>query len=268
MHQGKGTERLDLALLKRGLVKTREKAKAFIMEGSVYINGIRASKASQKVKVHDRIHLKIARAPFVSRGGLKLEGALDHFQIDVRQKIILDVGSSTGGFTDCLLKRGAQKVYALDVGYGLLDWKLRNDKRVVLMEKRNVRYIKPEDIPEKIEIITVDLSFISLKKVLLPLKRVLKNGDMILLIKPQFEVGRKDVGKGGIVKDAHKQLWAVEEITLFCIDNEIGIKGIFESPIKGAEGNREFFLHAYLNGTSLSRKQISRITERIIYEKG
>lgn len=267
MPQEKRAKRLDLELLERGLAESREKAKAFIMEGSVFINGIRALKASQKVNAQDHIDLKFAQPPFVSRGGLKLEGALDHFQMDVSQKVALDVGSSTGGFTDCLLKRGARKVYALDVGYGLLDWKLRNDSRVVLMERCNVRYIKPEDIHEELDIVTVDLSFISLKKVLLPLKKVLEKGELVLLVKPQFEVGKKQVGKGGIVRDVLQQRWAVEEIASFCMDHEIGIKGIVESPIKGAEGNREFFLHACLHETSLTPQQISSMIERIFYEK-
>ncbi len=268
MVQERKTVRLDLALLKRGLAESREKAQAYIMEGSVYINGIRAQKASQKVNIQDQIDLKMVQQAFVSRGGFKLQGALDYFQIDVSQKVALDVGSSTGGFTDCLLKRGAQKVYALDVGYGLLDWKLRNDRRVILMERLNARYIKPEDFPEKIDIVTVDLSFISLKKVLLPLKRALEKGDMLLLVKPQFEVGRKHVGKGGIVRDRKQQQCAVEEIASFCLEHDVKIREIMESPIKGAEGNREFFIYASLSGKSLSRVEISHQIERIVYEKG
>jgi 23S rRNA (cytidine1920-2'-O)/16S rRNA (cytidine1409-2'-O)-methyltransferase len=268
MAQERKKERLDLALLQRGLAESREKAQAYIMEGAVYINGVRAQKASQKVNVQDQIDLKMVQEPFASRGGFKLQGALDYFGVDVSQKIALDAGSSTGGFTDCLLKRGARKVYALDVGYGLLDWKLRNDPRIVLKERSNVRYIKPGDIPDKIDIMTVDLSFISLKKVLLPLKMVLEKGEMLLLVKPQFEVGRKHVGKGGIVKDPQKQKWAIEEIAFFCLEQEIRIMGIMESPIRGAEGNREFFIHASLCEESLSRDEISHLIERIVYEKG
>ncbi len=268
MAQEKKKERLDLVLLKKGLAESREKAQAYIMEGAVYINGIRAQKASQRVKAQDQIDLKMVQEPFVSRGGLKLQGALDRFGVDINHKVALDAGSSTGGFTDCLLKRGARKVYAVDVGYGLLDWKLRNDQRVVLMERTNVRYITPDDISEKIDILTVDLSFISLKKVLPPLKRILEKGEMLLLVKPQFEVGRKHVGKRGIVKDLRQQQWAIEEIAFFCLELDIRIRGIMESPIRGAEGNREFFLHASLSGKTLSRDEISYLTERIVYEKG
>ncbi len=260
-------ERLDAAIAKRGLSKSRIQAKAFIMGGIVFINGVKAEKASELVTDDDYIEVRLRGELFVSRGGVKLDAALIKFAIDVEGKTALDIGASTGGFTDCLLKRGAKKVYALDVGYGLLDWQLRNNPRVVPIERFNVRYIKPKDLPEPIDLITVDVSFISLKKVVPPLKKVMSDGIMVLLVKPQFEIGKGKVGKGGIVRDADDQKSILKEVALFCKENGLAVMGLAESPIKGAEGNREFFLHLSNSGRGLSNSQISKSIEDIFHEK-
>ncbi len=260
-------ERLDAAIAKRGLSKSRVQAKAFIMGGIVFINGIKAEKASELVTNDDYIEVRLRGEPFVSRGGVKLDAALIKFAIDVEGKVALDVGASTGGFTDCLLKRGARKVYALDVGYGLLDWQLRNDPRVVPIERFNVRYIKAKDLPEMVDLITVDVSFISLKKVIPPLKKLMIDGIMVLLVKPQFEIGKGKVGRGGIVRSTDDQKSVLKEIVLFCKGNGFSVMGISESPIKGAEGNREFFLHLSNSGKGLSNLRISKSIEDIFHEK-
>lgn len=260
-------ERLDAAIAKRGLAKSRVQAKAFIMSGIVFINGMKAEKASDMASSDDYIEVRLRGEPFVSRGGVKLDAAILKFGIDVTGKTALDVGASTGGFTDCLLKRGARKVYALDVGYGLLDWKLRNNPRVLPIERFNVRYIKPNDLPEKVDMLTVDVSFISLKKIIPPLKKMMNNGNMVLLVKPQFEVGKGRVGKGGIVRDSDDQKKVLEDIALFCKENDLSVMAIAESPIQGAEGNREFFLYVSNFEKGLSNSKISDLIEDIFNEK-
>lgn len=237
--------RLDLLLVDRNLVSTRTKAQALIMGGVVYVDGQRVDKAGTVLKTDVEIVIKDSSLKYVGRGGLKLEEALKEFDIDVKGKTALDVGASTGGFTDCLLQRGALRVYALDVGHGQLDWKLRNDERVVVMEKVNARHLKPDDLPESVDIIVIDVSFISLTNIISPVLSFLKaNGILIALIKPQFEVGKGEVGKGGIVKDKTKHEQVVDKIVKHLEQNNLDIRGVIDSPILGAEGNKEFLVAA------------------------
>ena len=218
------------------------------MAGAVSVNGERVDKAGAVVKQGSEVSVKDSSRKYVGRGGHKLEGALTHFGIDVTGFTALDVGASTGGFTDCLLQRGAAKVYALDVGYGQLDWKLRNDDRVIVKEKINARYLKPGDIGEKADIAVIDVSFISLTMVIPPLIELLKPGACIIaLIKPQFEVGKGQVGKGGIVKDESKHREVVEKIKSFLDKTGFSVTGVIPSPILGTEGNKEFLITATLS---------------------
>src|SRR5262245_5782468 len=235
-----GKERLDKLLVTRGLAETRAKAQSLILAGQVFSGNQRLDKAGQLVPLD--IELAVRQPmPFVSRGGLKLAAALDHFGIEAANKICLDIGASTGGFTDCLLQRGAARVVAIDVGRGQLDWRLRQDGRVESRENVNARYLSPDDFTELFEIVTADVSFISLAKILPvipPLVR--KPASVIALIKPQFEVGREEVGKGGIVRDEAAQKRVVEEITSFAARLGMRLIGVIDSPILGADGNREF----------------------------
>lgn len=236
-------QRLDMILLERGLVESREKAKALIMEGKVLVNDIPVTKAGTMVPFDAAVTLK-EDIPYVGRGGLKLEAALNYFGIVLEGLIAMDIGSSTGGFTDCILKKGVKKVYCIDVGYGQLAWQLREDPRIVLLEKTNIRYLEREKIPEEIDFITIDVSFISLKKVIPKAMEFLKEeGQILALIKPQFEVGKGDVGKGGIVKDEGKRMLVVEEIRNFAEGLGLTVIGVFQSPIKGSKGNIEYFIY-------------------------
>lgn len=236
--------RLDIALVKRGLCKSRERAKALIMEGKVMVNGLSATKPGTRINETDIITLKEKDIPYVSRGGLKLEGAIREFNISVKDKTCMDIGASTGGFTDCLLKKGARKVYAVDVGYGQLDWQLRNDPRVVVIEKTNIRYMESEKVPEYVDIITIDVSFISLKKVIPKALEFLKPaGEIVALIKPQFELQRAEVEKGGVVKSADKRAKAVQSVVDFAKQLGLDVAGTTESPIRGAKGNVEYFVY-------------------------
>ena len=235
--------RLDQLLVNQGLVSSREKGKALIMTGQVYINGEKAEKPGTGVHEDTVVEIKGEVLPYVSRGGLKLERALQEFALDLQDKLILDIGASTGGFTDCALKNGAKKVYAVDVGYGQIAWSLRQDPRVVVMERTNARYLTPEDIPEAIEVITIDASFISLRKLLAPLYELLKHDGFILaLIKPQFEAGREQVGKRGVIKEQiiHRQV--IQEVITYSNKLNFMVKGLTYSPIKGPQGNIEFLL--------------------------
>ena len=236
--------RLDRLLVDRGLVESREKGQALIMAGEVRVNGQKASKPGQPCAADAAIEL-LARPPYVSRGGLKLAGALSRFAIDVAGKVCLDVGSSTGGFTDALLQSGAARVHAVDVGAGQLDWKLRTDPRVSLHEGINARALKPSDIGELIDLLTCDVSFISVTLILPAVTPLLHSGgQMVILIKPQFEAGKGQVGKGGIVRDPALHQSACERVTRAV--KEFGFETtIMESPILGAEGNKEFLLHAH-----------------------
>lgn len=234
--------RLDLLLLKRGLVPTRQKAQAIIRAGLVYTKDRVLDKPGLMLDENIEIFIK-EKPKYVSRGGLKLEGAIAQFGLNVEGFICLDVGSSTGGFVDCLLKSGAKRVYGIDVGKNLLDENLKRDERVILLEGLNARYFKEEFIPEKVDLITIDVSFISLKLIIPPLLGVLKeNGFLLALFKPQFEVGKKDVGKGGIVKKSEKVLEKMEEITNFVRGLKLKFINSCPSPIKGQKGNQEYFL--------------------------
>lgn len=232
-------ERLDVLLVKRGLCASREKAQRLIMAGGVFSGGTRLDKSSQMLSDDTPVELRAAER-YVGRGGLKLEAALRHFGIDPAGRTCLDIGASTGGFTDCLLQHGAKKVYALDVGHGQLDWKIRNDPRVVVMEHRNARHLQPADLPEKVGLVVADVSFISLTLVLPPVAAVLTDGGMIVaLIKPQFELSRDEVGRGGVVRDDAARLRAVEKIKNFAAGLGWAWQGVVDSPIAGADGNRE-----------------------------
>jgi 23S rRNA (cytidine1920-2'-O)/16S rRNA (cytidine1409-2'-O)-methyltransferase len=237
-------ERLDKLLVLRGMVSSRERAQALIMEGKVLVTGTRVDKAAALVSTECALLLKGRDLPYVSRGGLKLEKALKVFGVDAEGKTCMDVGASTGGFTDCLLKKGAKKVYAVDVGYGQLAWSLKQDPRVVSLERRNIRHLPPQDIGEPVDLAVVDTSFISLTKVLPNVVRLMRvHGEIIALIKPQFEVGKGKVGKGGVVKDGEEHIKVIREVSLFA--TRLGLKdlGMTESPLLGPKGNREFFIY-------------------------
>ena len=237
-------ERLDVLLVNRGLADSREKAKAIIMSGNVYVDGQKEDKAGSSFNETVNIEVRGNTLKYVSRGGLKLEKAMENFDVTIEGKICMDVGSSTGGFTDCMLQNGAVKVYSVDVGHGQLAWKLRNDERVVCMEKTNIRYVTPEDIADKIDFSSIDVSFISLTKVLLPVKNLLTDdGQIVCLIKPQFEAGREKVGKKGVVRDIEVHLEVVNKIVNFLIENDFNVLGLSFSPIKGPEGNREYLVY-------------------------
>lgn len=234
--------RLDQLLFQRGLFPSREAARRAVMAGAVEVEGRRVDKPGTPVPEEARVSLLAPREPFVSRAGRKLAHALDHFGIDPAGLTCLDVGASTGGFTDCLLQRGAARVYALDVGYGQLDLRLRNDPRVVVMERTNARYLAPGDLPERIDLVTLDVSFISLTKVVPPLLAHLAPGARLLpMIKPQFEAGRELVGKGGIVRDEATRVRVVGECAQALAALGLELAGLFDSPVTGMEGNRETF---------------------------
>jgi len=233
-------ERLDVLLVQRGLCASREKAQRVIMAGAVFSGGTRMEKASQTLAADAPLEVRAADR-YVGRGGLKLEAALRGFAIDPAGTTCLDVGASTGGFTDCLLQHGATKVYALDVGHGQLDWKIRSDPRVVVMEHCNARHLQPGDLPEKVDLIVADVSFISLTLVLPPVAAVLTDGGrMVALIKPQFELSRAEVGRGGVVRDEAAHGRAVDKIRDFAAGLGWTWGGVVDSPITGADGNREF----------------------------
>lgn len=238
-------ERLDVLLVKKGLFESREKAKSSIMAGLVFVNGERADKAGSSYPIDSEIEVKEALNPYVSRGGLKLDKAVRYFGIDLKGKNAIDVGASTGGFTDCMLKNGASRVVAIDVGYGQLAWTLRNDMRVKNMERTNIRYVKPEDVGLTADFISIDVSFISLKKVLPKVYELLnkETGEVLCLIKPQFEAGREKVGKHGVVRDIAVHAQVVEEVIAFALDNGFYLKGLTFSPIKGPEGNIEYLCY-------------------------
>lgn len=237
--------RLDRMLADRGLIESREKAQALIIAGQVLVNGQKVEKAGAQISENADIRILGEQMRYVGRGGLKLEAALKEFSIDAQGAAALDVGASTGGFTDCLLQHGAVKVYAVDVGYGQLAWKLRQDPRVVLIERTNIREIAPSLIPEPVDIAVVDVSFISLEKAVPSVIRFLKPGAVLIaLIKPQFEVGKGQVGKGGIVRDETARSKAVEKVTMFISRLGLDVKGVVPSPITGQEGNVEYLLCA------------------------
>ena len=237
-------ERLDVLLVSQGLAASREKAKAIIMSGNVLVNGQREDKAGTMIDVKAEITVKGGQLKYVSRGGLKLEKAMSHFDLTLEGKVCMDVGASTGGFTDCMLQNGAVKVYSVDVGHGQLDWKLRNDPRVVCMEKTNIRYVTPEQIEEPAAFVSIDVSFISLTKVLPPVRELMtEDGEIVCLIKPQFEAGREKVGKKGVVRDPKVHEEVIEKVIDFASTIGLESRELEFSPIKGPEGNIEYLLH-------------------------
>ena len=237
-------ERLDVLLVSQGLAASREKAKAIIMSGNVLVNGQREDKAGTMIDVKAEITVKGGQLKYVSRGGLKLEKAMSHFDLTLEGRVCMDVGASTGGFTDCMLQKGAVKVYSVDVGHGQLDWKLRNDPRVVCMEKTNIRYVTPEQIEEPAAFVSIDVSFISLTKVLPPVRELMtEDGEIVCLIKPQFEAGREKVGKKGVVRDPKVHEEVIEKVIDFAATVGLESRELEFSPIKGPEGNIEYLLH-------------------------
>lgn len=237
-------ERLDLLLVEKGIITSREKAKACIMEGKVYVDGQKVDKAGEKVSLSADIEYRGETLKYVSRGGLKLEKAMNAYNISLENKVCMDIGASTGGFTDCMLQNGASKVFSVDVGYGQFAWKLRTDDRVVCMERTNIRYVTLEDIGEPLDFASIDVSFISLKKVMPATLNLLKdNGEVVALIKPQFEAGREKVGKKGVVREISTHKEVVHNIIDFLIEQNLNILGVGYSPIKGPEGNREYLVY-------------------------
>ena len=237
-------KRLDVALFELGLVESREKAKALIMAGQVYVNGQKSLKAGDNIKPDDKIEVRGEKMPFVSRGGYKLKKAVDEFGLVLTDTVCMDIGASTGGFTDCMLQSGAKKVYSIDVGYGQLAWKLRQDERVVNMERTNFRYVTNEQIEEGIDFASVDVSFISLKLIIPTMRQLLKNGGQaVCLIKPQFEAGREKVGKNGVVREMETHIEVVEMIYNFVLENGFTVLNLDFSPIKGPQGNIEYLIY-------------------------
>jgi len=237
-------ERLDKLLVERGLVASREEGLSRILAGEVLVDDQPLAKAGSLVDSNALIRMKGKSLPYVSRGGVKLEKALQEFSIEVGDKVVLDVGASTGGFSDCLLAHGARRVYAVDVGYGQLDWKLRNDPRVVVLEKRNIRYLEGEELSDPPQIATIDVSFISLRLVLPKVQKLLTPyGEIVALIKPQFEVGKGKVGKGGVVRSGEEHRRVIEEIKEAAVALKLEVRGVTESPLLGPKGNREFFIY-------------------------
>lgn len=256
-------ERLDILLVRQGLAASREKAKAVIMAGCVYVNDQKEDKAGtmfDETKV--QIEVRGSTLRYVSRGGLKLEKAIAQFAIQLDEKICMDIGASTGGFTDCMLQNGAKKVYSIDVGHGQLAWKLRNDKRVVCMEKTNFRYMTPEDIADKLDFASVDVSFISLDKILGPAYALLKpEAQMVCLIKPQFEAGKEKVGKKGVVRDPQIHREVIEKVFAFTLAEGFEILHLDFSPIRGPEGNIEYLMHLLRTEQPIEHLDVERIVQ-------
>lgn len=237
-------ERLDVLVVKNNIAPSREKAKTLIMEGKIFVNNNREDKPGNTFPEDAKIELHGQTLKYVSRGGLKLEKAMAQFNIDLTDKVCMDIGASTGGFTDCMLQNSARKVYSVDVGYGQFAWKLRQDSRVVCMEKTNIRYVTPDDIDDRLDFASCDVSFISLTKVLIPVKELLAdNAEMVCLIKPQFEAGKEKVGKKGVVRDPKVHEEVIEKIVNFALENGYSVKNLEFSPIKGPEGNIEYLVH-------------------------
>lgn len=257
--------RLDVLLKEKKITTSRSKAKRLIMAGKVYVEGQLVDKPGAQVDFDSQVEIKKAPHPYVSRGGVKLAKALENFRIVVSNKKALDIGASTGGFTDCLLKNGASKVWAVDVGYGQLDWNLRKDPRVIVLEKVNARYLQLKDIGEQVDLATVDVSFISIKKILPPLTQIVKErGNLVILVKPQFEAGPQKVGKGGIIRDPQIHIDVLNDLIKFTCQNlNISVLEATFSPIKGGSGNIEFFL--WLKNTpqkgEMSVKRIEKLVE-------
>ena len=262
-------ERLDVLLVREGYASSREKAKAVIMSGNVFVNGQREDKAGTVFDpARIQIEVKGSTLKYVSRGGLKLEKALSAFALDLAGKVCMDIGASTGGCTDCMLQNKADKVYAIDVGHGQLDWKLRNDQRVVCMEKTNFRYMVPGDIPDRPDFASVDVSFISLTKILPPARAMLTDdGEMVCLIKPQFEAGRDKVGKKGVVRDPKIHEEVIGEIVCFAAENGFDVLNLDFSPIKGPEGNIEYLMHIRKGSGAEAVKTLISLTVKMAHEE-
>ena len=258
-------QRLDVLLVEKGIISSRENAKACIMAGQVFVDGQRVDKAGEKVSVEANIEYKGHKIPYVSRGGLKLEKAMKIWPITLQDKVCMDIGASTGGFTDCMLQNGASKVYSVDVGYGQFAWKLRTDERVVCKERTNIRYVTPDDIGELLDFASIDVSFISLKKIMPATINLLKdNGEVVALIKPQFEAGREKVGKKGVVRDINVHKEVVYGIIDFLLENELVVLGVGYSPIKGPEGNIEYLVYFTKDKnkeTTFNREDIETVVE-------
>ena len=258
-------ERLDVLLVKRNLAASREKAKAIIMTGNVFVNGQREDKAGSTFKEDVLIEVKGTPMKYVSRGGYKLEKAIELWQVPLKEKICMDVGSSTGGFTDCMLQNGAVKVYAVDVGTNQLAWKLRQDERVVCMEKTNIRYVTPEQIGEPVEFASIDVAFISLTKVLEPVRELLcPGGEVVALIKPQFEAGREQVGKKGVVRDKSVHLEVIKKVLEYALSIGFSVLNLEFSPIKGPEGNIEYLAHLKKQEEGMAPESCPVDPERIV----
>ena len=258
-------ERLDVLLVQLGLANSRELAKAYIMAGNVYVDGQKEDKAGTKVAVNADIEVKGSQMKYVSRGGYKLEKAINEFGVQLEDKICLDIGASTGGFTDCMLQNGASKVYAIDVGYGQFAWKLRNDERVVCLEKTNVRYVTHEQVPDEGDFASIDVSFISLTKVLPAVLGVLgPNGQLVCLIKPQFEAGREKVGKKGVVRDINVHREVIEMIVNYVTAQNLGILALDFSPIKGPEGNIEYLIYLDKSQTGMTEEEVAARLEEVV----
>ena len=258
-------ERLDVLLVQLGLANSRELAKAYIMAGNVYVDGQKEDKAGTKVAVNADIEVKGSQMKYVSRGGYKLEKAINEFGVQLEGKICLDIGASTGGFTDCMLQNGASKVYAIDVGYGQFAWKLRQDERVVCLEKTNVRYVTHEQVPDEGDFASIDVSFISLTKVLPAVLGVLgPNGQLVCLIKPQFEAGREKVGKKGVVRDINVHREVIEMIVNYVRAQNLGILALDFSPIKGPEGNIEYLIYLDKSQTGMTEEEVTARLEEVV----
>ena len=255
-------KRLDMMLVERALAPSREKAKAYIMAGQVYVDGQKEDKAGSMFADTVKVEVRGNTLPYVSRGGLKLEKAMNEFDVSLSGKVCMDVGASTGGFTDCMLQNGGVKVYSIDVGYGQLDWKLRNDPRVICMEKTNIRYVVPEDIQERPAFSSIDVSFISLTKVLLPVRNLLtEDGEIVCLIKPQFEAGKEKVGKKGVVREKTTHKEGLDNFVALADELQFKILGLTFSPVKGPEGNIEFLGHLTLDNVAGIRPDTALVAE-------
>ena len=260
-------ERLDVLLVQQGLANSRELAKAYIMAGNVYVDGQKEDKAGTKVAVTANLEVQGSQMKYVSRGGYKLEKAINEFGVQLEGKICLDIGASTGGFTDCMLQNGASKVYAIDVGYGQFAWKLRNDERVVCLEKTNVRYVTHEQVPDVGDFASIDVSFISLTKVLPAVLGVLgSKGQLVCLIKPQFEAGREKVGKKGVVRDINVHREVIEMIVNYVRAQNLGILALDFSPIKGPEGNIEYLIYLDKSQSGMSEEEVAARLEEVVSE--
>lgn len=260
-------ERLDVLLVKRNLVESREKAKAIIMAGNVFVDGVREDKAGSVFPVSAGIEVRGVLMKYVSRGGYKLEKAVNACDLNLQGKVCMDVGSSTGGFTDCMLQNGAEKVFAVDVGTNQLAWKLRQDERVISMEKTNIRYVTPDDLGEQVDFVSIDVAFISLTLVLTPVYALMKDGaEIVMLIKPQFEAGREKVGKKGVVREPEVHEEVIEKVMRHAAELGFLLLHLEYSPIKGPEGNIEYLLHAKKEESSMEKSE-SNLTELLLQMK-